>query len=164
MTASPPRRNRPVTWDERRFPEKVQPWHRDRLAVSYVRQSMVQQVLDHQDSTRLPYGLTTQAMELGWAATRVVVIEDDLAESGTSAEGRAGFQRLVSEVSLDHVGIILGVEMSRLAAPVRIGTSSWNCFQLISPARASSAPVAVRSAATSDVVTDLGDPHGGRGD
>jgi DNA invertase Pin-like site-specific DNA recombinase len=114
MTASL-RRNLPTAWDGGRFPEKVQPWHRDRLAVVYVRQSTAQQVLDHQESTRLQYGLTTRAVELGWAAARVVVIDDDLGKSGTSAEGRAGFQRLVSEVSLDHVGIILGVEMSRLA-------------------------------------------------
>jgi DNA invertase Pin-like site-specific DNA recombinase len=114
MTASL-RRNRPAAWDGGRFPEKVQPWHRDRLAVVYVRQSTAQQVLDHQESTRLQYGLTTRAVELGWAAARVVVIDDDLGKSGTSAAGRAGFQRLVSEVSLDQVGIILGVEMSRLA-------------------------------------------------
>jgi DNA invertase Pin-like site-specific DNA recombinase len=109
------RRNLPAAWDGGRCPEKVQPWHHDRLAVVYVRQSTAQQVLDHQESTRLQYGLTTRAVELGWAAARVVVIDDDLGKSGTSAEGRAGFQRLVSEVSLDHVGIILGVEMSRLA-------------------------------------------------
>jgi DNA invertase Pin-like site-specific DNA recombinase len=113
MTTSP-RRNLPVGWDGGRFPEKVQAGHRERLAVVYVRQSTVQQVLDHQESTRLQYGLTTRAVELGWAAARVVVIDDDLGRSGTSAEGRAGFQRLVSEVSLDHVEIILGVEMSRL--------------------------------------------------
>ena len=51
----------------------------------------------------------------GWAADRVLVIDADLGKSGASAEGRAGFQRLVTEVSLDHVGIIFGVEMSRLA-------------------------------------------------
>jgi DNA invertase Pin-like site-specific DNA recombinase len=109
------RHNRSVAWDGGQFQNKVQPWHRDRLAVVYVRQSTAQQVLDHQESTRLQYGLTTRAVELGWAAARVVVIDDDLGKSGTSAEGRAGFQRLVSEVSLDHVGLILGVEMSRLA-------------------------------------------------
>jgi DNA invertase Pin-like site-specific DNA recombinase len=95
--------------------EKVQPWHRDRLAVVYVRQSTAQQVLDHQESTRLQYGLTTRAVELGWAEARVLVIDDDLGKSGTSTEGRVGFQRLVSEGSLDRVGLILGVEMSRLA-------------------------------------------------
>jgi len=52
---------------------------------------------------------------LPWAADRVLVIDDDLGKSGVSAVGRAGFQQLVSEVSLDHVGMIFGVEMSRLA-------------------------------------------------
>jgi DNA invertase Pin-like site-specific DNA recombinase len=95
--------------------EKVWPWHRDRLAVVYVRQSTVQQVLDHQESTRLQYGLVDRAQALGWAADRVLVIDEDLGRSGTRADERAGFQRLVSEVSLDHVGLILGLEMSRLA-------------------------------------------------
>src|SRR3954452_20611275 len=95
--------------------EKITPRHHDRLAVVYVRQSTVQQVLDHQESTRLQYGLASRAQALGWAGDRVLVIDDDQGKSGASAEGRAGFQRLVSEVSLDHVGRILGVEMSRLA-------------------------------------------------
>lgn len=96
-------------------PEKVRPWHRDRLAVVYVRQSTAQQVLVHQESTRLQYGLVDRARALGWAAERVLVIDDDLGKSGTSTDDRLGFQRLVSEVSLDHVGLILGIEMSRLA-------------------------------------------------
>src|SRR5712692_5582497 len=95
--------------------EKVHPWHRERLAVVYVRQSTPQQVLDHQESTRLQYGLVDRAQALGWEASRILVIDDDLGKSGTSAQGRVGFQRLVSEVSLDHVGMIFGVEMSRLA-------------------------------------------------
>jgi DNA invertase Pin-like site-specific DNA recombinase len=95
--------------------EKVWPWHRDRLAIVYVRQSTVQQVLDHQESTRLQYGLVDRAQALGWAADRVLVIDEDLGRSGTRADERTGFQRLVSEVSLDHVGLILGLEMSRLA-------------------------------------------------
>lgn len=81
----------------------------------YVRQSTVQQVLDHQESTRLQYGLANRAQALGWAAERVLVIDEDLGKSGASAQGRTGFQRLVTEVSLDHVGMIFGVEMSRLA-------------------------------------------------
>jgi DNA invertase Pin-like site-specific DNA recombinase len=96
-------------------PDKVQPWHYDRLAIVYVRQSDPHQVLTHQESTRLQYGLTARAADLGWSAERVLVIDDDLGKSGTTTEGRSGFQRMVSEVSLDHVGIILGVEMSRLA-------------------------------------------------
>jgi len=95
--------------------EKIRAFHRDRLAVVYVRQSTVQQVLDHQESTRLQYGLVSRAQALGWEASRILVIDEDLGKSGTSAEGRSGFQRLISEVSLDHVGIIFGIEMSRLA-------------------------------------------------
>jgi DNA invertase Pin-like site-specific DNA recombinase len=100
-------------WDWRA--QKVQPWHTDRLAVVYVRQSTPQQVLDHQESTRLQYGLTCNAQALGWPAERILLIDDDLGKSGSSAEGRAGFQRLVTEVSLDHVGIILGIEIARVA-------------------------------------------------
>src|SRR5215467_5856334 len=95
--------------------EKIHAFHRERLAGVYVRQSTVQQVLDHQESTRLQYGLVSRAQALGWEASRILVIDEDLGKSGTSAQGREGFQRLVSEVSLDHVGIIFGVEMSRLA-------------------------------------------------
>ena len=95
--------------------EKLTFRHLERLAVVYVRQSTMQQVLEHQESTRLQYGLVQRAMALGWAEARVLVIDDDLGQSGTTAEGRQGFQRLVAEVGLDHVGLVLGVEMSRLA-------------------------------------------------
>ena len=97
------------------YADKLHAWHRERLAVVYVRQSTVQQVLNHQESTRLQYGLVSRAQALGWTADRVLVIDDDLGKSAASTQGRAGFQRLVSEVSLDHVGIIFGVDMSRLA-------------------------------------------------
>ena len=110
---SPPRTANPPARVPRS--EKIAPRHHDRLAVVYVRQSTVQQVLDHQESTRLQYGLATRAQDLGWAAERIVVIDDDLGQSGASAEARIGFQRLVSEVSLDHVGLVLGIDMSRLA-------------------------------------------------
>jgi DNA invertase Pin-like site-specific DNA recombinase len=95
--------------------EKILLSHLERLAVVYVRQSTAQQVLDHAESTRLQYGLAAHAQALGWPEGRVLVIDDDLSKSGASAEGRVGFQRLVSEVSLNHVGVVLGVEMSRLA-------------------------------------------------
>jgi DNA invertase Pin-like site-specific DNA recombinase len=83
--------------------------------VVYVRQSTTQQVLEHGESTRLQYGLAKRARAFGWPEERVLVIDDDLGKSGANAQDRAGFQRLVSEVSLDHVGMVLGVEMSRLA-------------------------------------------------
>jgi DNA invertase Pin-like site-specific DNA recombinase len=94
---------------------KLQVHHRERLAVVYVRQSTLQQVQDHQESTRLQYGLTGFAQQLGWPAERILVIDDDLGKSGSTTAGRLGFQRLVTEVTLNHVGLILGLEMSRLA-------------------------------------------------
>ena len=94
---------------------KIQDVHIDRLAVVYVRQSHPQQVLRHQESTRLQYGLAERAQALGWAKPQVLVIDEDLGKSADSVAGRSGFQRLVAEVSLAHVGIILGLEMSRLA-------------------------------------------------
>jgi len=98
-----------------RLEGKVGPRHRDRLAAVYVRQSTAQQVADHQESTRLQYGLAERAAALGWAPSRVLVIDEDLGHSASGADARPGFQRLVSEVGLDHVGIVLGIEMSRLA-------------------------------------------------
>jgi DNA invertase Pin-like site-specific DNA recombinase/DNA-binding MarR family transcriptional regulator len=94
---------------------KIQEWHRDRLAVVYVRQSTMAQVIEHGESTRLQYGLSGRAAELGWEPSRVLVIDEDLGHSASGTEVRPGFQRLVSEVGLDHVGIVLGIEMSRLA-------------------------------------------------
>ena len=95
--------------------EKIQAQHLERLAVVYIRQSTLQQVSEHQESTRIQYGLVGRAEALGWRPERVLVIDDDLGKSGSSTEGRLGFQRLVTEVGLNHVGLILGVEMSRLA-------------------------------------------------
>jgi DNA invertase Pin-like site-specific DNA recombinase len=94
---------------------KLRPWHLDRHAVVYVRQSTPQQVLDHKESTARQYALADRAVALGWPRDRVVTIDDDLGKSGQSIEGRPGFQRLLAEVALDRVGLILGLEMSRLA-------------------------------------------------
>src|SRR3954469_11178644 len=94
---------------------KLKPWHLDRAAIVYVRQSTPQQVLDHQESTARQYALADRAVALGWPRSQVLVIDEDLGKSGQSVEGRPGFQRLLAEVALDHVGLILGLEMSRLA-------------------------------------------------
>jgi DNA invertase Pin-like site-specific DNA recombinase len=94
---------------------KIRPEHRDRLAVVYVRQSTRQQVLEHTESTRLQYALRDRAVGLGWARSRVVVIDDDLGWSAARADSRPGFARLVTEVSMGRVGLVLGIEMSRLA-------------------------------------------------
>jgi DNA invertase Pin-like site-specific DNA recombinase len=72
-------------------------------------------VAGHAESTRLQYGLAERAAALGWAPSRVLVIDEDLGHSASGADARPGFARLVSEVGLDHVGIVLGIEMSRLA-------------------------------------------------
>lgn len=99
--------------------DKINGRHRDRLAIVYIRQSTLQQVGHNQESTRLQYGLVDRARQLGWAAERIVVIDDDLGRSGSSAETRPGFQRLVAEVGLGRVGIVMGAEVSRLARSCR---------------------------------------------
>src|SRR3954454_6630284 len=98
---------------------KVQGRHLDRLAMVYVRQSTLRQVEQNQESTRLQYALVEHAQRLGWAQGRVEVIDDDLGRSGASAADRPGFQRLVAEVGLGHVGLVLGIEVSRLARSCR---------------------------------------------
>lgn len=95
--------------------EKIRDEHLQRLAVVYVRQSTQQQVLEHRESTARQYALADRAVALGWPSAAVEVIDEDQGQSGSSAEGRSGFQRLMSEVSSDRVGIVLGLEMSRLA-------------------------------------------------
>jgi DNA invertase Pin-like site-specific DNA recombinase len=94
---------------------KIHAYHHDRLAIVYIRQSTLQQVERHSESTKLQYNLVERAYDLGWSADKVLIIDDDLGQSGSTAEGRPGFQRLVAEVGLDHVGIVLGIEISRLA-------------------------------------------------
>jgi DNA invertase Pin-like site-specific DNA recombinase len=91
------------------------PRHGDRLAVVCARQSTTQQVSAHQQSTRLQDGLVRRAVARGWPESRVLVIADAPGRSGTRAEGRQGFQRLVAEVGPEHVGLVVGGEMSRLA-------------------------------------------------
>jgi DNA invertase Pin-like site-specific DNA recombinase len=108
----PARENHPLKLGQR---DKLRSWHHERLAVVYVRQSTAQQVLVHGESTRLQYGLVTRAEAYGWTSERILVIDDDLGKSGTTAVGRTGFERLVTEGSRGHVGLILGLEMSRLA-------------------------------------------------
>jgi DNA invertase Pin-like site-specific DNA recombinase len=95
--------------------DKIRPEHRDRTAIVYVRQSSRQQVLEHAESTRLQYALVERAVALGWARSRVIVIDDDLGVSAAVADTRTGFRNLVTEVTMGRVGVVLGIEMSRLA-------------------------------------------------
>ncbi len=94
---------------------KIRPGHHQRQALVYVRQSTLQQVLEHRESTARQYALVEQAVALGWPRAQVEVIDEDQGQSGQSAVARQGFQRLLTAVALNQVGIIFGLEMSRLA-------------------------------------------------
>jgi DNA invertase Pin-like site-specific DNA recombinase len=96
-------------------PSKIKPTHTQRAALVYVRQSTVSQVEHNRESTARQYALADRACQLGWAREQVVVIDEDLGVSGASADKRTGFTRMTSEVALARVGIILGLEVSRLA-------------------------------------------------
>jgi len=89
--------------------------HLSKLALVYVRQSSPQQIFDHQESRARQYALADYAATLGWPRERIVVIDDDQGRSGRTLEQRPGFQRLLAEVTLDHVGLILGLELNRLS-------------------------------------------------
>jgi len=93
---------------------KVSASHLSRKAFLYVRQSTLRQVAENQESTRRQYALRERALALGWVAEQIVVIDCDLGVSGASTD-REGFGVLVSEVGLGHAGIVLGLEVSRLA-------------------------------------------------
>jgi DNA invertase Pin-like site-specific DNA recombinase len=94
---------------------KVTAEHLARTAFLYVRQSTLRQVLQNTESTQRQYALRQRAIALGWPAERIVVIDSDQGQSGASAADREGFQRLVAEVGVGRAGIVLGLEVSRLA-------------------------------------------------
>jgi DNA invertase Pin-like site-specific DNA recombinase len=94
---------------------KVTKEHLKRNAYLYVRQSTLRQVAEHRESTKRQYNLELRANELGWPSGRVMVIDSDLGQSGASSEHREGFQKLVGEVAIGNAGIVLGLEVSRLA-------------------------------------------------
>ena len=94
---------------------KISEEHRRRQAVVYVRQSTPTQLERNHESRARQYGLRERAIELGWPAASVSVVDDDLGRSGASTDGRTGFKELVAEVGLGHVGLILALETSRLA-------------------------------------------------
>ena len=94
---------------------KVTADHLSRDAYLYVRQSSIKQVVNNTESTQRQYALRGRAVALGWGEGQITVIDTDQGQSGASTAGRDGFQRLVSEVSLGRAGIVLGLEVSRLA-------------------------------------------------
>ncbi len=94
---------------------KITPAHRERLAYVYVRQSSAAQVRVNTESLERQYELTGRATELGWDPTRIVVVDEDLGRSGADSTAREGFKALVAAVGLAKVGLVLGIEVSRLA-------------------------------------------------
>ena len=95
--------------------EKIKSLHLRRNAYLYVRQSTLRQVMENTESTERQYGLRQRAIQLGWCQEQIVVIDSDLGQSGASAADREGFQYLVAEVGLGRAGIVMGLEVSRLA-------------------------------------------------
>ncbi len=98
-----------------RAAEKISADHLRRNAYLYVRQSTLRQVLENTTSTDRQYGLRQRAVALGWPNDQIVVIDEDLGRSGATSEGREGFQRLVADVGMGKAGIVIGLEVSRLA-------------------------------------------------
>src|SRR5258708_25919688 len=105
--------------------QKITAAHLSRLAYMYVHKSTLRQVFENTESTQRQYALRDRAAALGWPLDRIVVIDCDLGQSGSSGAYRQGFQRLVSEVGLGRVGIVLGLEVSRLAR------NSTDCHRLL---------------------------------
>ena len=95
--------------------QKITERHRQRRAVVYVRQSTLVQVERNTESAQRQYALRERAIDLGWPAASVVVVDEDTGRSGASTDGRLGFKELVAEVGLGHVGLILALEVSRFA-------------------------------------------------
>ena len=94
---------------------KVHPHHLERGAYLYVRQSSMRQVIENVESTKRQYALRSRAIALGWREEQITVIDHDQGESGASASWREGFQHLVTDVSMGRAGIVMGLEVSRLA-------------------------------------------------
>ena len=100
---------------------KISATHLSRQAYLYVRQSTLRQVLENTESTKRQYALRERAVAMGWTSEQVVVIDSDLGQSGADSD-RAGFQRLVAAVGMGEVGVVLGLEVSRLAR----SSSDWH--------------------------------------
>src|ERR1039458_4277627 len=94
---------------------KVTQQHLERDAFLYIRQSTPRQVLENTESTQRQYALRDRAVALGWPLERIHVLDCDLGKWGSKSAGRHGFQKLVSEVALGKAGLVMALEVSRLA-------------------------------------------------
>jgi len=102
--------------------KKISCEHLERNAYLYVRQSSFRQVYEHAESTKRQYALAERVIALGWPRERIITIDSDLGQSGSSAMNRDGFKKLVAEVGMGHAGIVIGIEVSRLAR----NSSDWH--------------------------------------
>ena len=102
--------------------QKVTPRHLKRAALLYVRQSTMRQVFENTESTKRQYALRDRAVALGWPRDAIVVVDGDLGHTATAAGDREGFERVVTEVGMGRVGMVLGLEVSRLAR----NSSDWH--------------------------------------
>ena len=102
--------------------EKITPSHLERNAYLYVRQSSMHQVYEHTESTKRQYALAGRAIALGWDNEKVITIDSDLGQSGAQSSNRDGFKKLVAEVGMGNAGIVIGIEVSRLAR----NSSDWH--------------------------------------
>ena len=101
---------------------KITPDHLARRAALYVRQSSIRQVYENQESTKRQYALKQSGVALGWPEDMIDIIDEDLGISGASVNARAGYKRLVSEVSQENIGIVISIEASRLSR----SSSDWS--------------------------------------
>jgi DNA invertase Pin-like site-specific DNA recombinase len=102
--------------------QKITAHHLKRDAYLYIRQSTLKQIMENQESTKRQYALKERAIQLGWPIERVIIIDSDLGQSGAQSVDRVGFQKLVSEVGMGRAGIVMGLEVSRLAR----NSSDWH--------------------------------------
>src|SRR6516165_8436503 len=101
---------------------KVTRQHLEHDAYLYIRQSTPRQVMENTESTQRQYGLRDRAVALGWPRDRIHTLDCDLGKSGSQSAGRDRFQKLVGEVALGKAGLVMGLEVSRLAETRPIGT------------------------------------------
>jgi len=101
---------------------KITPDHLSRRAALYVRQSSIRQVYENQESTKRQYALKQNGVALGWPEDMIDIIDEDLGVSGASTNARAGYKKLVSEVSQENIGIVISIEASRLSR----SSSDWS--------------------------------------
>ncbi len=102
--------------------DKIQSFHQQKMALIYLRQSTMHQVMHNQESTNRQYALEQKALQYGWDQTRIRIMDGDLGQSGNSTSKREDFKLLVAEVSMDKVGAIFVLEASRLSR----SSADWN--------------------------------------